>query len=90
MYVRELHNSLLSDQNDGDRKDARDEDGKIIINDSILRLLLPPQFKKKSKRYKVMCGCECYISAKSIHSSLLYWRDRYLKNSRTESKILKA
>ena len=26
-----------------------------------------------------MCGCEYCISAKSIHSSLLSWRDRYLK-----------
>ena len=26
-----------------------------------------------------MCGCECCISAKSIHSLLLSWRDRYLK-----------
>ena len=26
-----------------------------------------------------MCGCECCISAKSIHSSLISWRDRYLK-----------
>ena len=26
-----------------------------------------------------MCGCECLISAKSIHSLLLYWRDMYLK-----------
>ena len=32
-----------------------------------------------STRYKVMCGCECCISAKSIHSSLISWRDRYLK-----------
>ena len=35
--------------------------------------------KKKSARYKVMFVCECLISAKSIHSSLLSWRDRYLK-----------
>ena len=26
-----------------------------------------------------MCGCECFIYAKSIHSSLLSWGDRYLK-----------
>ena len=26
-----------------------------------------------------MCVCECCIYAKSIHSSLLSWRDRYLK-----------
>ena len=31
--VRELHNSLVSDPNDGGLKDARDEDGKIIISD---------------------------------------------------------
>ena len=35
-------------------------------------------FKKMSSRYKVMCCCECCISAKSIHSSLLSWWDLYL------------
>ena len=29
--------------------------------------------------YKIMCGCECCISAKSIHSSFLFWCDTYLK-----------
>ena len=79
--VRELHNSLVSDPNDGGLKDSRDEDGKIIISDSTLRSLFPPQFKKMSARYKIMCGCEYCISAKSIHSSLLSWRDRYLKKT---------
>ena len=44
--VREPHNSLVSDPSDGGLKYARDEDGKIIISDSTLRSLLPPQFKK--------------------------------------------
>ena len=57
--VRELHNSLVSDPNDGGIKDARDEDGKIIISDSTFRSLLPPQLKQMSARYKIMCGCEC-------------------------------
>ena len=65
--VRELHNSLVSDPNDGGLKDTRDEDGKIIISDSTLRSLLPPQLKQMSARYKIMCGCECCIYAKSIH-----------------------
>ena len=43
-----------------------------------------------SAYYKVMCGCECYTSAKIIHSSFISWRDRYLKNSRIKAKILKA
>ena len=29
--VRELHNRLVSDPNDGGLKDARDEDGKIMV-----------------------------------------------------------
>ena len=78
--VREPHNSLVSDPNDGGLKYARGEENNIIISDSTLYSMLPPQLKKMSVRYKVMCGCECCISDKSIHSSLLYWRHRYLKN----------
>ena len=33
-----------------------------------------------------MCGCECCISDKSIHSSLLSWRDRYLKKLNDQSQ----
>ena len=83
--VRELHNSLVSDPNYGGIKDARDEDGKIIISDSTLRSLLPPQLKQMSARYKIMCGCECCIYAKSVHSPLLFWRDRYLKKLKYQS-----
>ena len=44
--VREPHNSLVSDPNDGGLKDARDEDDNIIISGSTLCSLLPPQLKK--------------------------------------------
>ena len=86
MSVRELHNSLVSDPNYYGIKDARDEDGKIIISDSTLRSLLLPQLKQMSARYKIMCGCECCIYDQSIHSSLLSWRDRYLKNMKDQSQ----
>ena len=75
--VREPHNRIVSDTNDGALKDTRYEDNNIIIYDSTLRSLLPPQFKKMSSWYNVMFGCECCIYDKSIHSSLLSWRDRY-------------
>ena len=77
--VRELYNSLVVDPNDGGLKDARDKDNNIIIGDSTFFSLLPPQLKQISERYKVMCGCECCIYSKSIHSSLLSWHDHYLK-----------
>ena len=81
-----MHNICVSDPNDGGIKDAMDEDDNIIINDSKLGSLMPPQLKQISARYKVVCGCECFISAKNIHSSLLSWRDRYLKKLRDESQ----
>ena len=55
--VRVLHNSRVSDHNDGGLKDVRDEDGKIIISDSILCSLYPPQLNQMSAQYKVICGC---------------------------------
>ena len=78
--IRELYNILVSDPDDGGLKDARDEENNIIISDSTFCSLLPPQLKQMSSRYKVMCGCKCCISAKIIHSSLISWHDRYLKN----------
>ena len=57
----------MSDPNGGCLKDTRDEDDNIIISDSTFRSLLPPQLKQISARYKVMFGCECCVSDKSIH-----------------------
>ena len=66
--VRKLYNSLVIDTNDGGLKDSRDEENNIIISDSTLHSLLPPQLKQIPALYKVMCGYECCISAKIIHS----------------------
>ena len=66
--VIELNNILISDPNDGGLKDARDEDDNIIISNYTLRSLFPPQLKQISAQYKVIRGCECCISTKSIHS----------------------
>ena len=69
--LREQHNSLVSDPNYCGLKDARDENGKIIISDSTLNLLLPPQLKQMFAHYNIICACEFCTSAQSIHSSLL-------------------
>ena len=60
-------NSFVSDPNDDGLKDARDEDGKIVISYSTLRSVLSPKLKQMSARYKIVCGCECCISDQSIH-----------------------
>ena len=66
--VRDLHENIVGTTKYGGLKEAIDKDDKIFISDSTLRSLLPPQFLKMSSIYKVMCGCGCCISAKSMHS----------------------
>ena len=46
VYVRELHNRLVGDPNDGGLKYAKEEYGKVIISDSTLRSMLSPQLKQ--------------------------------------------
>ena len=87
--VRELYNSLISDPVYGGLKEARDAESNIIICDSTLCSLFPPQLKYISSVYKVMCGCESFISSKIVHLSLLSWRNRSFKKSRINSKCSK-
>ena len=45
----ELHNSLVSEPSYGGIKEARDAENNIIISDSTIRSLFPPQLKKYQK-----------------------------------------
>ena len=65
--------------------EARDADNNIIISYSTLRNILPPQLKMMNSQYKVMCGCECFISAKSMHCYLLKCSDCRLKHIKYRS-----
>ena len=53
--IRELHTNIVSVTKYYGLKESRDEDDNILISDSTLRSILPPQFV--FSRYKVMCGC---------------------------------
>ena len=52
--ARKLHNSLVSDPVDGGIKETRDSENNIIISDSTLRSLFPPQ-SKKCHQYTRFC-----------------------------------
>ena len=75
--VQELHNSMVSPPDEGGPKEARDEDNNIIIRDPTLQNIIPPQLKNMTYQYKVMCGCECCIYAKIVHSSLSLWHEHF-------------
>ena len=50
---------------------------------------MTPQLKKVSAWWKVICGCECCISNRSMNSYLLLWRDNYLKKLKDQSHSTK-
>ena len=78
VLVKALHNIMVIPPEEGGLKEARYSENNSIISDSTIRNILPPQLNKMTSRYKVMCGCECCISTKSMHLSLLVWRNRCL------------
>ena len=58
----------MSPPEEGNLKESRDEEYIIIMIDSTLHDIIPPQLKNMSVGYIVMCGFECCISDKSMHS----------------------
>ena len=55
--VQEIHNIMVSPPEEGGLKESRDKDNNIIISDSTLINIIPPQIKNMTSQYKVMCGC---------------------------------
>ena len=71
--VRELHNIIVINPEEGGLKEAGYADNNIIIRDYTLRSILPPQLNKMYVWYNAVCGCECeYVPTVRIHLSN-YW-----------------
>ena len=68
LSIWEPNNIMVCHSEEGGLKEARDADKNIITSDDTLCTILPPQPNNMYSQYKLMCGCECYISVKSIHS----------------------
>ena len=47
---------------------------KLLISESTLRLLLPPQLRPMTMAQKEICGCECCITIKMLHQSLMHYK----------------
>ena len=49
--IQELHNSMLIPPGEYGLKEARDFNNNIIISDSTLQYILPPQLKNTTSRF---------------------------------------
>ena len=84
--VRELHNDLVEAANNGDLPEAVDRQGRIIVSDTKLRAILPPELRRATKQHKQMCGCETCYTIKWLHSSLVCFRSRIVATLGKEIK----
>ena len=56
--MRQLHNELISSPDDGSLVGARHAiTNDVIISDTMIRSLAPPQLRPMTDNQKIMCGC---------------------------------
>ena len=83
--ARKLNNIMVSPPEEGGFTEAIDADNNIIIIDSSLCNILPPQMNKMTAQYKIMCSSKSFIYTKSMQYSLVTWRDHRLKHLKDRS-----
>ena len=76
----QLHNELIASPYDGGLTGARHaETYDVIISDTMLRSLAPPQLYPMTDNHKMMCGCAICKTSKYVQESLYAWRRKQLK-----------
>ena len=78
--MRQLHNELIASPDDGGLVEARHAETKdVIISDTMLRSLAPPQLRPMTDNHKMMCSCAICNTSKYMQESLNAWRRKQLK-----------
>ena len=78
--MRQLHNYLISSPADGGLLGAIHAiKNDVIISDTMLCSLTPPQVRAMIDNHKMMCGCAICNTSKYMQESLNAWRRKQLK-----------
>ena len=66
--VRDIHNDMIKPSNNGGLASVVDSmTQKLLISDTSLRLLIPPQVRKVTPKLRHIYGCEICIITKDMH-----------------------
>ena len=77
--MRKLHNELIASPDDGGLLGSRHAiTNDVIISDTMLRSLAPPQLRPMTYNYKMMYGCAIFITSKYMQEYLNAWRRKQL------------
>ena len=78
--MRQLHNEIIDSPDDGGLVGARYAiTNDVIISDTMLFSLAPPQLRPMTDNQKMMCGCAICNTSKYMQESLNAWRWKQLK-----------
>ena len=82
----QLHNEIITSPDDGGLLGAIHTDtNDVIISDTIIRSLEPPQLRTMTYHHKMMCGCAICNTSKYFQESLNTWRRKQLKIMKDKS-----
>ena len=85
--MRHLHNELIASPDDGGLVGARHAiTNDVIISDTMLRSLAPPQLRPMTDNHKIMCGCAICNTSKYMQESLNAWRRKQLENHKRKKQ----
>ena len=89
--MRQLHNEIIASPGDGGLVGARNAIANdLIINDTMLRSLAPPQLRPMTYNHKMMCGCAICNTSKYMQEYLNAWRRKQLKSNPVEHEDRKS
>ena len=78
--MRQLQNEIIASPYDGGLVGARHaETNAVIISDTMLRSLAPPQLSPMIDKQKMMCGCAICNTSKYMQEFLNAWKRKQLK-----------
>ena len=73
--MHQLHNELIASPDDGGLVGARYSiTNDVIISDTMLHSLAPPQLRPMTDNHKMMCGCAICNTSKYMLESSNAWR----------------
>ena len=73
--MQQLHNELIASPDDGGLFGARHAiTNDVIISDTMIRSLAPPQLRPMTDNHKIIWGCAICNTFKYMHESLNAWR----------------
>ena len=84
--MQQLHNDIIASPYDGGLLGSRHANtNDVIISDTMLRSLAPPQLRPMTDHLKIMCGCAICNTSKYFQESLNAWQREQLKIMRDKA-----